>query len=116
MDPLSQWAAHVRLGLLQKNMNIYTKIYHKIHFGPNGPLILRIFISYLVQLTGVNWTKFTTVHYSGEPAVYQKVQKMYAKHQKTCEALTISVSFRDKKKADLALRCDFDQLEAIEVF
>ena len=43
-DPLSQRAAHVRLGFLQWNMNSYTKIYHKIHRGPNGPLILRIFI------------------------------------------------------------------------
>ena len=43
-DPLSQRAAHVRLVFLEQNMNIYTKIYHKIHRGPNGPLILRIFI------------------------------------------------------------------------
>ena len=43
-DPLSQRAAHVRLEIFQWNMNIYTKIYHKIHCGPNGPLILRIFI------------------------------------------------------------------------
>ena len=43
-DPLSQRAAHMRLNFLQWNMNIYTKIYHKIHCGPTGPLILRIFI------------------------------------------------------------------------
>ena len=43
-DPLSQRAAHMRLVFLQRNMNIYAKIYHKIHCGPNGPLILRIFI------------------------------------------------------------------------
>ena len=44
-DPLSQRAAHVRLAFFQQNMNIHTKIYHKIHRGPNGPLILRVFIS-----------------------------------------------------------------------
>ena len=27
----------------QQNMNINIKIYHKIHCGANGPLILRIF-------------------------------------------------------------------------
>ena len=43
-DPLLQRAAHVRLVFLQRNMNINAKIYHKIHRGPNGPLILRIFI------------------------------------------------------------------------
>ena len=42
-DPLSQQAARVRLAFLQRNMNIYTKIHHKIHRGTNGPLILRIF-------------------------------------------------------------------------
>ena len=43
-DPLSQRAVHVRLDFSQRNMKIYTKIYHKIHRGPNGPLVLRIFI------------------------------------------------------------------------
>ena len=41
-DPLSQGAEHVRLKFVQRNRNIYTKIYHKIHCGPNGPVMLRI--------------------------------------------------------------------------
>ena len=36
-DPLSQRSVHVRLAFLQRNMNIYTKIYHKIHRGHQRP-------------------------------------------------------------------------------
>ena len=40
-DPLSQQVqdAHVQLKFFQRDMNFYTKIYHKIPCGPNGPLI-----------------------------------------------------------------------------
>ena len=43
-------------------MNIYTKIYHKSHHGPNGPLIFMIFIIllsiYLFQVLSRDCTKY----------------------------------------------------------
>ena len=55
-------------------MNIFSKIFHNSHCGPKGPFILMIFILPLFQLNRENWTKFSAINYSSEPAVSTNIE------------------------------------------